>query len=403
VLLGGGLGVAYTLHARPVYEATSVVRFEVDRVDLPQLVQLVASENLISTELEVLRGRGAALAVVDSLGLRARLLAPRRGRRSELFAVLRVLPAADSGTLVLHARGDGGFTVTRLDSATVLASVRAGDTVTVEGVRLALTAAARAVPELRLRVDLPDEAIERFQSGLKVSRPARDADLIAIRARAGDPAQAAAMANLLAENIILGRQTFRRGRTSGTTVFLQEQADTLRRQLRAAEDSLRAYQEREHVVDAPEQARSQVGRLANLQADLAVIRADRDAFARLIEELRADTAGQALGGQAPSRRFMAFPSLLRNESASMLLGALAQVENQRASTPPWAMPTGMRSSGTARWRHIGAPLRPIRASPNRGPRPATSTAHKARWPAPLKTRRHGSSWPSRPSPPTASH
>ena len=138
------------------------------------------------------------------------------------------------------------------------------------------------------------------------------------------------MANLLASNIISGRLAFRRGRTSVATIFLQEQADTLRRQLRDAEDSLRAYREREHVVDAPEQARSQVTRLAGLQADLAVIRADHNAFTRLLEQLRADTTGQALGGQAPSRRFMAFPSLLRNESAAVLLRALAEVESQRA-------------------------------------------------------------------------
>lgn len=325
-----GVAVAYSLYARPVYQATSVVRFEVDRVDLPQLVQLEYSANLISTELQVLDGRSAALAVVDSLGLRARLLAPRLGRRTDLFAALRVMPSADSGTLVFHARGDGGFSVTRPDSARVLDSVRIGDTATVAGVVLALAPAVRALPELRLRIDLPDQAIERFRSGLKVSRPARDADLIAIRTRAGDPIEAAAMANLLASNIISGRQAFQRGRTSGATVFLQEQADTLRRQLRDAEDSLRAYQEREHVVDAPAQARSQVERLAELQASLAVIRADRDAFARLIAQVRADTGGHSSGGQAPSHRFMAFPSLLQNQSASVLLGALAQVETERA-------------------------------------------------------------------------
>jgi len=37
VLVATGLGVAYTLYARPVYEATSVVRFEVDRVPGGQL------------------------------------------------------------------------------------------------------------------------------------------------------------------------------------------------------------------------------------------------------------------------------------------------------------------------------------------------------------------------------
>ncbi len=313
-----------------MYQATSVVRFEVDRVDLPQLVQLDPSANLISTELEVLGGRSAALAVVDSLGLRARLLAPRRGRKAEIFAALRVSPTADSGTLVFSDRGDSGFAIRRPDSARIIASVRIGDTATVAGVLLALSPAARGLPDLRLRIDLPDDAVKRLQSGLKVARPARDADLISIRVRAGDPQEAAATANLLASNLISGRQAFRRGRTSGATVFLQEQADTLRRQLRDAEDSLRAYQEREHVVDAPEQARSQVARLAGLQADLAVIRADRDAFARLIAQLRADAAGQAPGGQSPSRRFMAFPSLLQDQSAAVLLGSLAQVEGQRA-------------------------------------------------------------------------
>src|SRR4029078_1721339 len=51
---------------------------------------------------------------------------------------------------------------------------------------------------------------------------------------------------------------------------------------------------------------------------------------KLIVQLRSDTTGQALGGQAPSRRLMAFPALLRNETGSVLLGALAQVETQRA-------------------------------------------------------------------------
>ncbi len=83
-------------------------------------------------------------------------------------------------------------------------------------------------------------------------------------------------------------------------------------------------------MDAPEQARSQVTRLAELQSRLAVVRADRDAFAALIEQLRSDTTGQELGGQSPSRRLMAFPTLLQNQSASVLLGALAQAETQRA-------------------------------------------------------------------------
>lgn len=365
--LAVGLGAAYTLRSQPMYQATSVVRFEVDRVDLPQLVQSVATLNLISTELEVLGGRSAAMAVIDSLGLRARLLAPRRGRRAELFAVLRVLPSAESGTLVFSDRGDDGFAIRRPDSARIIGSVRVGDTATVAGVLLALNPAARGLPELRLRIDLPDDAVGRLRSGLKVSRPARDADLISIRIRASDPAEAAATANLLASNVISGRQAFRKGRTAAATVFLQKQADTLRGQLRAAEDSLRAYREREHVVDAPEQARSQVARLAGLQANLAVIRADRDAFAKLIAQLRQEAAGQTAGGQSPLRRFMAFPSLLQNQSASVLLGALAQVETQRADMLIRRTPADVDVQAlTGRVREIEAQLQGIAESFHQG-------------------------------------
>ena len=205
-----------------------------------------------------------------------------------------------------------------------------GDTTSIAGVDIVLAPGALQYQELHLRVDPTEDAIARFQSGLKVSRPARDADLIAIRTRAGDPIEAAAMANLLAANVIADRQAFRRTRTNSAVTFLQSQSDTLQQQLRAAENRLQAYRESAHVVDAPEQAHTQVDRLAELQSRLAVVRADRDAFAALIAQLRADTAGRDLGGQSPSRRLMAFPTLLQNQSASVLLGALAQVETQRA-------------------------------------------------------------------------
>jgi polysaccharide biosynthesis transport protein len=329
ILTALALGIAYTLYSRPVYESVSVVRFETERLELPQLVQLPSTANLITTEIEVLRGRNAAQAAIDSLGLRARLVAPRHGRRSELFSHVRVAAAVDSGTLVFRARPDSTFVISRPDEQTVLASARAGDTVAVAQARFVLTPRALDEPELRLRIDLEDDAIERFQNGLRVSRPTRDADLIAIRVRANDPEEAAATANLLAHNVVAGRQAFRRSRTDVAATFLQEQAGTLRQQLRKAEDDLRAYREREHVVDASQQSRSQVTRLADLQAELAQIRAERDAFATLLAQLRSDTGG-TLGGQAASRRLMAFPSLLRNQSASVLLGELAEIENRRS-------------------------------------------------------------------------
>jgi capsular exopolysaccharide synthesis family protein len=325
-----GAGVAYTLLSRPVYEATSAVGFEAERVDVPQLVQAVYSDNVISTEMEVLRGRTAAVNVIDSLGLRARLVAPRSGRVTALFSTLRPSPSADSGTFVFTARGDSMFAVSRLKSTESLGVARIGDTTRIAGVLIALSPAARALPGLTLRVDLMEEAIKRFESAVKVSRPARDADLLDIQVRTNDPAQSAAIANLMATNLIADRQAARRGSTSAAAIFLQQQGDSLGRQLRTSEDSLRAYQEREHVIDVPQQASAEVARLAKMQADLAGVRAERDAFMELVDQLRQDTSAGSSAGHDAARRLMAFPSLLSNQSAAVLLGGLAQAENERS-------------------------------------------------------------------------
>jgi capsular exopolysaccharide synthesis family protein len=330
VLVCVGLGVAYTYRATPVYEASAVVRFEAERLDLPELVQLPYTENLINTEMEVLKGRSAALAVVDSLGLRARLLVPRNGRTSKLFSTLRIATEADSQTLVFHSKGNGEFIVTRPDSITALGIARVGDTVRIDGVLVGLTSAAKTVTELRLHVDPLESAIARFASSLELVRPTRDADLIAIRVRDSDPDRAAASANIMATNLIEERNRARRGRTGAAVTFLKQQDDSLGRQLRTAEESLRSYQQQQHVIDVPQQASAEVTRLAKLQADLAGVRAERDAFASLVAQLKSDTSRGAVPAQSISRRLMAFPALLANPSASVLLAALANVETERS-------------------------------------------------------------------------
>jgi succinoglycan biosynthesis transport protein ExoP len=330
VLVCVALGVAYTLRATPVYEATAVVRFEAEHLDLPELVQLPYTENLINTELEVLKGRSAAVAVVDSLGLRGRLLVPRRRHVSEFFATLLVSPAADTQTLVLRSRGGGVFAVSRSDSATPMGVVHVGDTARFAGVLMELTPAAKDLPELRLHIDPRESAVTAFAASVELARPTRDADLIAIRVRNSDPVRAAAAANVMATNLIEERNRARSGRNGAAVAFLKQQDDSLGRQLRAAEESLRSYQQREHVIDVPQQASAEVTRLAKLQADLAGVRAERDAYASLVTQLKRDTSGRPVGGQPISRKLMGFPTLLANQSASTLLGALAQVESERS-------------------------------------------------------------------------
>jgi succinoglycan biosynthesis transport protein ExoP len=332
VIVTAALGGAYTVFATRVYEATSVLRFELEQVNLPQLVQQLSTENRINTEIKVLQGRSAAAAVIDSLGLRAGLVAPRHARVSDLFALLRVAPSTDTLTLILRGEwGRSSFAIRRAGSPLAEVSVPIGDTVQVAGVTFALAPAARQVPELRLHVVSPDEAFRSFESDLTVSRPARDADLITARVRANDPARAAAAANLLAQQLISGRQRVHVARTGSTVRYLKQQLDTLGTQLRVSEDALRTYRERAGVMDAEEEARTQVRRLAQIQADRGAVEAERQALALLVRQMRSDSALAAPRGQAPSGGLISFPTLLRNPAAAELLGALARLENERSA------------------------------------------------------------------------
>ena len=74
----------------------------------------------------MLRVGNAAAAVIDSLGLRASVIAPRRAKPSELFAELAVSPTADSQTFVLSSRKNGEFVVSRPTGRHPLGVARGG-------------------------------------------------------------------------------------------------------------------------------------------------------------------------------------------------------------------------------------------------------------------------------------
>jgi uncharacterized protein involved in exopolysaccharide biosynthesis len=97
-----------TLHYMPrVYETTAQLRIDQQRSNLAVLDALksLASGSHIETEMVVLRSRTLAEGVVDSLSLRAALVAPRGAQRAEYFEHLRVTPGAPVGDPAERARG----------------------------------------------------------------------------------------------------------------------------------------------------------------------------------------------------------------------------------------------------------------------------------------------------------
>ncbi len=329
VLLTVLLVGAYTLLVTPVYQATAVLRFDPQRVNLPQLLQEFTTEDRISTEIEVLQGRRAADVVIDSLGLRLQVRSPRRARLSELFTAVRVDPAADSATLLVQGDRDSGFTVRRPDSAASSVRVSLGETLHLGGVTLVPARAALAAGPIELRVVSREDAARGLGAALKVTRPARDADLITVRFRASDPVLAAAVANLLAEGVIVAHREVQRVRTGSTVRYLRQQLDSLDTQLRTAEDNLSAYRER-----ASGSRPAGTGPHPSGTAGPAAGRPRRAGGGAVGAGPVAGQSCSAAGdpdSSAQAGRLIAFPTLLRNQVAAQLLGSLVQIENERAA------------------------------------------------------------------------
>src|SRR5690606_25383588 len=79
--------LAFALLSTPVYQATTSIRIDNPRPGLGvfDALQPLATRSNIGTEMEELRSRTLAEAVVDSLSLQLQLTTPRRVSRADVF------------------------------------------------------------------------------------------------------------------------------------------------------------------------------------------------------------------------------------------------------------------------------------------------------------------------------
>ncbi|HET9983735.1 MAG TPA: polysaccharide biosynthesis tyrosine autokinase [Longimicrobiales bacterium] len=314
--------------ATPVYEATATVRIDEQQSNIAVLdaLKTLANGSKIETEMEVLQSRTLAEDVVADLSLALQVTAPRRVPRSALFAEVHVSPDAPKGEYVLRRRGETFAVATK--EGTPLGEARAGGVLRVPGATLTLAKGAATQAEIDLAVTPFEAAVYRFRKTVSVSRPNRDADIVVVRYEGTDPELVRAVPNAMAQMFIARRQRVQSAQALSTVRFLDEQLDTLRWQLVGAEDSLKRFREQARVVSPEAEAKAQVGRLVELQAQRDMVEAERAALASLLGEISAAPAG-AEGAPSPLRRLIAFPTLYKNPATSELLRSLSEVENER--------------------------------------------------------------------------
>ncbi|HKE92309.1 MAG TPA: polysaccharide biosynthesis tyrosine autokinase [Gemmatimonadales bacterium] len=317
----------YVALVRPSYTAAASVRID-DRREQDQAPGLSAlgltGGNEVNTEIEMLRSRMLAQAVVDSLGLQLRLSAPRWATRDRALVVRHVDHDAPASIYSLRPEGRDGFTLRNDSTGKTLGHVVPGADLPIPGLDVALSAYAQGLGTITFRVANYDDAVFALQRGLTIARRNRDANIVDVTYAGTDPRLVQAVPNLLVARFIADRQNTQQGQNRGLVGFLRDQTTRIAGQLQLAEDSLRRYRVAAHIVSLPEQARTGVSGVAALQAQRNDLDAERKALAQLLQA----TADSSADSAAPTP--IAFPTLLRNQVAATLLGSLADAENRRS-------------------------------------------------------------------------
>jgi polysaccharide biosynthesis transport protein len=331
-LLGLGVGFAALQYLPPTYEASTSIRVDEPSAGLPELalVASLSSSNQIGTDMEVLRSRMLAESVVDSLKLRVQVAKPRLAARHRVIDSVHLEAGADTARLRL-VRSGGGFHVESLATGETLGTVEAGGLLRVAGAEIRLAPTAVEYDEIELDLVSLDEAVASLRRQVEIVRPSRDANIVMVRSRGSDPRLASEIPNVLAAGFVAHRQSIQKAQARSTADFLRQQLDTLAIQLAMSEEQLRSFREGSQVIDLQMEGSTQVRRLSEMQANRAALEVERSALAQLVEEVRLGAAADGVDDAAPYRRLLAFPSLLRNQTAAELLRSLASLEDERAS------------------------------------------------------------------------
>jgi succinoglycan biosynthesis transport protein ExoP len=331
ILVAVIVAAVFAWRATPIYEASASLRIEDKAPDLPGVFQALSKGSDVITEIQVLQSRTLAEDATSLLGLQVRLVEPLRVSRDSLLTRLHVEREAKVAEYGLVRRPDGRFVVFDRSTEARMAVVGPGDSVEIGGVRFVLTPAAAGFEELALVVSPFDQAVARLTGSLDVTQAAREAGIVKIGYRDTDPQLAQQVPNVIVARFLARRQDAQKAEARSTVRFLRGQLDTLAGQLRASEDELRRFREREGVVNPEIEGSGQVQRMISLQSERTTLEAERVALAQILDELRTSALHDQAQASSSYRRLMAFPTLLRDRAASELLSSLTSVQDQRAA------------------------------------------------------------------------
>ncbi|MDT8370343.1 MAG: Wzz/FepE/Etk N-terminal domain-containing protein, partial [Longimicrobiales bacterium] len=281
-----GGAALFSILTVPVYQSVSSIRIEDDEGPAIPLFEVLGNlsggASQVETEMAVLGSRVLTESVVDSLGLTLSPTRPRGLSRAEVVRGLRIERWAPEAVYQLTRQGDH-FEITNFETGALHGTASVTEAGRVPGARFRMAPSAFEHDEIRLEVAPFDLFVEGLREKIGVGRINRDANLVVVRYASTDTAMVRAVPNLLARIFIERRQEVQSTEARSTVAFLEQQIDTLERQLEGAEDLLVAFEQGEQVISLTAEADAQVEQLAGLQAQRMQIENNRKTLQDLVD------------------------------------------------------------------------------------------------------------------------
>ncbi len=348
------LAVAYLVVAPPVYRSTALIQIEDPSNTIARLENLsplfdqknpVLQKTPLEGEIAVIRSRMILGEVVDKLGLEvfaeprrlplvgdavarryrgsgpapALLGLPRYAWGGERIAVSHLVVSDDllDARLTLTALGARKYALADPEGKPLLQGAvgvpastgGAGSHVEV----LVSQLEARPGTEFTLRRLRSQDVVEALQEDLRVEERPKNSSAVEIELEGRDPVRIASIVGTISSAYLRQNVERRSAEAAKTLEYLESQLPRAKASVESAEASLQAFRSREQTIDLPLEAKASVERLADLDKQLADLRAE------LAQSV------QRYGDQHPGRIELERKiDAVRNERAALVPRAHAQ-------------------------------------------------------------------------------
>jgi tyrosine-protein kinase Etk/Wzc len=293
-------GVFYALIATPIYQADAILQIEEKSGGMPglgDLSDMLTTDTLAATEIEIIKSRNIIGKAVDKLNLTleanpdylpiiGKAIARRHsgagvaessfgmdsyawgGERIQLQRLVLPSYLSEDGVVLIAGEGQQ-YTLTAIDGEALL-SGKVGEVVSANGVELFISElVARVGTEFNLNQSSRIKAINDLQKGIKISERGKKTGILRISLDGDNPKLIARVVDMVS-SLYLRQNVERMSEEAESGLkFLQKQLPLIKDEMEAAEIELNSYRTSKSSVDLTLEAQSLLNKVVTIETQLA--------------------------------------------------------------------------------------------------------------------------------------